>query len=76
MKKNNIRKIILNKVKSQGSLKVSEVMEVTGFSREYINRFLRELRDEGKILLIGKSNQAQYILAEKGKFLAKKRQIL
>ncbi|MCX5715484.1 MAG: DUF4325 domain-containing protein [Candidatus Omnitrophica bacterium] len=44
-------------------LKVSDVIKATGFSRAYINRFLQTLRNENKIILIGKANKARYVLA-------------
>lgn len=43
---------------------MADVVKVTGFSRVYINRFFQELRQEGKIALIGKANKAIYVLAQ------------
>jgi len=59
----NIEKLILEKISSRGEIKASEIVKETGFSRVYINRFFRKLQDEGLILLLGKANQARYIMA-------------
>jgi len=61
----NIKELILTKIKQKGQLKSADIIKATGFSRAYVNRFLQELRDEGKIILIGGTNKARYVLAEK-----------
>jgi len=61
----DIKKLILKKLNKNKKIKVAEIVKATGFSRAYINRFFQELKDEGKVVLIGKSNKAQYVLAEK-----------
>ena len=61
----DIKKIILNNLSKKKRTKVSDVVEATGFSRAYINRFFQELKNEGKIVLIGKANKAYYVLAKK-----------
>ncbi len=63
--KKDIKKIILEQLTKKGEIKVADVIKATGFSRAYINRFLQELKKEGKIVLIGKANAARYILSEK-----------
>ncbi|MBU0546645.1 MAG: DUF4325 domain-containing protein [Patescibacteria group bacterium] len=60
----NIKNIILKKITKQGKISISDIKKETGFSSTYINRFLKELKDGGKIILIGKSNRAHYVLAE------------
>jgi hypothetical protein len=60
----DIRDLILNQLKEKGSIKVSDIVRLTGFSRVYIHRFFRQLADEGRILLVGKANQARYVPAE------------
>ena len=72
----NIEKIILNKINKNGFTTAADVVHETGFSRAYINRFFKELRDEGKIILIGKSNRARYIIADKEKLISEKKRIL
>ena len=61
----DIKSFILKKLARREETKVSDIVEETGFSRAYINRFFQQLRAEGKIILIGKANQARYRLAEK-----------
>lgn len=63
----DIKKLILEKLKKNGEVKSSEIVEETGFSRTYINRFLRELREEGVLTLVGKANKARYIPVTKEK---------
>lgn len=55
---------IINLLQKKGEIKSADVARLTGFSREYVNRFLRELRDDGTIVLIGKANKARYALAD------------
>ena len=58
----DIKQLILKELAKKGKIKVADVVKLTGFSRVYIHRHFRELRDDGKIALIGRSNQAHYIL--------------
>ena len=62
----NIKKTILNILQRKEEVRVSDIVNITGYSRIYINRFFRELRDEGKITLIGKANSSRYILSTAG----------
>ncbi len=55
--------MIIKRLKKKGKLKVSEIVKATGFTRAYVNRFFKELRDEGKVTLIGSANRAHYVLA-------------
>lgn len=59
----DIRNLILKKLGKGEEVRVADVVKATGFSRAYINRFFQELREEGKIALIGKANNARYVLA-------------
>ncbi|MDI6891980.1 MAG: DUF4325 domain-containing protein [Actinomycetota bacterium] len=59
----DVRALILRKIKQKGKIKASEIVDATGFSRAYVNRFFRKLRNAGKIALIGKANRAYYVLA-------------
>ncbi|MFH1460731.1 MAG: DUF4325 domain-containing protein [Candidatus Omnitrophota bacterium] len=56
-----IKKMILNILNKKSQIKVADITAITGFSRAYINRFFQELRDQGKIVLMGKANNAHYI---------------
>jgi anti-sigma regulatory factor (Ser/Thr protein kinase) len=76
MPKIDLKKLILDLTERREGVKVSELIERTGFSRAYINRFLSELEEEGKIVLIGKTNKARYVKADKDFVLAAKKEIL
>ena len=67
-----LRTLILNTIKKQGQVKTADIVGITGFSRAYAQRFLKNLADEGVIVLMGKANQANYISpAKKGAVKAK-----
>jgi anti-sigma regulatory factor (Ser/Thr protein kinase) len=57
----DVRKTILEGLTEKGSIKVSDVVGLTGYSRVYVHRFFKELVEEGRILLVGKANQARYV---------------
>ena len=59
----DIRALILDLLKGQGSVRTAEVVKRTGYSRTYVNRFFQQLRDEGTLILLGKANTARYIAA-------------
>ncbi len=61
-----IKDLILKKLKEKGEVKSSEIVEATGYSRAYINRYFKELREEGILFQIGKANKAKYIPATEG----------
>lgn len=72
----DIKSHILAKIQENGQVKASDIIKELGFSRTYLNRFFQELRDEGKIFLIGKSNKAIYILTDKDNLIKTKQKIL
>ena len=72
----DLKETISEKIKANGQIKTADIIKITGFSREYINRFLRELRNKGKIILIGRANKAHYILADKKNLQKAKSKIL
>lgn len=76
MAKTEIKKLISKLVSRERGVKVSEIIKETGFSRAYINRFLGELKEEGRIVLIGSTNKARYVLADKKAVAAAKSEIL
>lgn len=71
----DIKQFILKKIAKRGDISVSDIQKETGFSRAYANRFLKELKENGKIVLIGKSNSAHYVLAGKNKELNPKKEV-
>ena len=63
----DIKELILKKLAKDKEVRAATIVKLTGFSRTYINRFFQELRDEGKIVLVGKANRACYVNAEIGR---------
>ena len=59
----DIKRTILEILKRKKSVTTADIVNVTGFSRVYINRFFKQLREEGRVALIGKANKARYVLA-------------
>ncbi|MFZ2397944.1 MAG: ATP-binding protein [Smithella sp.] len=60
-----MRTLILNTIKKQGKVTTADIVDQTGLSRAYAQRFLKNLADEGVIVLMGKANQAHYIMPSK-----------
>ncbi len=50
-----VDKLILEILNKKGEVKASNIVRTTGFSRTYVNRFFQKLRDEGKIILVGRA---------------------
>lgn len=61
----DIENFILKKIRESGKIKAADIVRSSGFSRAYINRFFQKLKDEGKIILMGKANKAFYVPADK-----------
>lgn len=59
----DVKNLIFKKLKEKGEVKSSEIVEATGYSRAYINRYFKELREEGILFQIGKANKTKYIPA-------------
>jgi hypothetical protein len=59
----DVKNLIIRELKKKGQLKASDITAETGFSRVYVNRFFRLLRDEEKIVLVDKANRAHYVAA-------------
>ncbi len=76
MKNKDIKKLIFQQLRKKKQITTADIVKRTGFSRVYVNRFLRELRDAGKIVLLGKANRARYILAKKALVAKAKREFL
>jgi len=72
----DIKKLILAKIKEKGQVKSADIIKATSFSRAYVNRFLQELRDEGKIILIGETNKVRYVFASQKEIEKAKKEIL
>ncbi len=76
MKQTDIKSLILQLLKKKKQITAAEIVKRTVFSRVYVNRFFRQLRNEGKIVLIGKTNRARYVLADKKALLKAKSKLL
>jgi anti-sigma regulatory factor (Ser/Thr protein kinase) len=61
----NLSKLILELLKKRKTIKTSDIVRRTGFSRTYVQRHLKELQDSGKVILIGRADQAHYVIASK-----------
>lgn len=72
----DIENLILKKLEEKDKISVSDIVKITGFTRAYINRFFQTLRNEGKIILIGKARRSIYVKAAKDSLLKAKRAIL
>lgn len=72
----NVQEIILKELKEKKEIKVVDIVKATGFSRVYISRILLKLRKEGKVVLIGKTDKARYVLAQKGAIEKAKKNIV
>ena len=72
----DIKNLILNRISKHKEVRVADIVKATGFSRAYINRFFQELRNKGKIILLGQANRTRYVLAKKQVVLTAKKQIL
>lgn len=60
----NVKKLILETLQKKGKITVRDIVKKTGFSRAYINRFFYELKEEGKIILIGGARRSKYVPAD------------
>lgn len=60
-----LRTLILNHVHKHQTIRTSDIVKKTGLSRAYVQRELHALKDEGKLVLLGKANRAHYVIANK-----------
>ena len=72
----DINSLILKHLKKKKEVRASEIVKETGFSRAYVSRFFQLLKEEGKIILLGRANTARYMLASKNKISQAKKSIL
>ncbi|MGB2630658.1 MAG: DUF4325 domain-containing protein [Candidatus Omnitrophota bacterium] len=71
----DVKELIIKILDKKGEVKASEIIKISGFSRVYVNRFFRELREEGVLVLIGEANKAKYIPASK-KVISKEKSLI
>lgn len=56
-------KQLLSIIKRKQAASTADFQAATGFSREYINRFLRKLIIDNKIIRVGATNRVRYLLS-------------
>src|SRR3989338_190454 len=71
----DLRKIILSELKKRKEIRAADIIKRTGFSRAYVNRFFKNLQEEGEVVLVGKANRAKYIHSGKRSILRAKKGI-
>ncbi len=59
--KKDLKASILDILGKQGSIRVADIVATTGHSRAYVQRFFKELTEEGKMVRVGNANQARYV---------------
>lgn len=59
----DVTELILKMLKKGETVRTSDIVRRTGFSRAYVHRHLKKLQDSGKIVLVGRANRAHYVLA-------------
>lgn len=57
-----LRTLILNTIKKQGQVTTADIVGQTKLSRAYVHRSMKTLVGEGVIVLMGKANQARYVI--------------
>jgi DNA-binding MarR family transcriptional regulator/anti-sigma regulatory factor (Ser/Thr protein kinase) len=57
----DIQSLILKTLSQKRTFRAADIVKASGFSRAYVNRFLKKLEEEGKIMRIGKANRSVYI---------------
>lgn len=72
----DVKKLILEKIEENGQTTSREIIEETGYSRAYVNQFLRKLRDEGRIIKIGETNNTRYVTADEDRLEEAKADII
>ena len=55
-----VKELIIKEIEKKGSIKVSDIVKISGLTRAGINRHLRVLMEGGKVVLVGKANKARY----------------
>lgn len=63
----SINDFILEQLKEQDFVTATQIAKAQKVSRAFVNKKLQELRRSGNIVLMGKTNNAKYVLKEKAK---------
>lgn len=62
-----IKDLIKKRIKEKQSIKVSKIVEETGFSRVYVHRVMSQMIKDGILKKVGRTQKAEYILNEQTK---------
>lgn len=76
MSTKDVREVIHTFLEQNGYVRVADVTRKTRLSRAYIHRFLKQMTENGELVLVGKANQARYIPAKREHIRKAQRQIL
>ncbi len=58
------RKIIQISIQKKKEIRAVEIAQSAGVSRQYVNKILQELENDGMLTRIGKSNRSRYVVSE------------
>ena len=72
---NPLKQKVLDIIRTEKEVKASRLEGRLNVSRQYLHRFLKELREEGKIALLGKANRAVYVFADKDSLIVARKKI-
>lgn len=72
---NPLKQKILDIIRIEKEIQAGRLEGRLNVSRQYLHRFLKELREEGKIALLGKANRAVYVFANKDALIAARKKI-
>lgn len=61
----DVKDLIFDFLKKKSRVTTADLVDKTGLSRAYAQRFLKNLADDGAIIRVGKANQAHYVPASK-----------
>src|SRR5579862_6668506 len=57
--------LILQRARRRDGVRARDLLAETGLSKTYVNRAFQQLRNEGRIVLIGQTNRARYVAANR-----------
>jgi len=60
----DVEKIIIREMRRKGSIRTSDIVKVTGLSRQSVHRFLKRLINRGDLVKVGGTKGAKYLSKE------------
>ena len=61
----DIKKLLLEKIKTKGRFTIKDIQEEIDISRQAIHRHIKKILEEGKIIKIGTTRGAEYIASNR-----------